>query len=86
MQQSKALCFVNFFFRISLDLFELATFGTNYGFHTAGEAITDARKWFCDIAVHSPDRHFVMSKIPEAQKSNGLRSGDFNGHRVAEMK
>ena len=54
MQQSKVLYlkFFNFIvqkqkileitlnFRMSLNLFEFATFGTNYGLQTAGKAIT----------------------------------------------
>ena len=31
-------------FRISLDLFELATFGTNYGLQTVNETVTDCPK------------------------------------------
>ena len=60
MQQSKALYFLNLFFnfivqnqkilettsnfRISLDLFVLATFGTNYNLQTANKAITGCTK------------------------------------------
>ena len=60
MQQSKSLYFFHFYFnlivqkkkileitstfRISLDLFELATFGVNYGLQTAGKVITGRTK------------------------------------------
>ena len=40
-------------FRISLDLFELANFITNYGFQTTYKDTTGRRKWFCDMLAHS---------------------------------
>ena len=109
MEQSKAIysliCFFNFIvqklkilkitsnFRISLDLFELATFRTNYGLQTAGKAITGCTKvplrYFgpflakrrleiIDTLVFFSE-NLTLQNVPGA-KSNGLRSGDFGGH------
>ena len=76
MQQSKALYFLIFFnfivqkqkilektsnFRISLDLFELATFGTNYGPQTADKAITGCKRVTLRYFGPFPaKRHFEM--------------------------
>ena len=105
MQQSQALYSFNFIvkkqkilkitssFRISLDLFELATFGRNYGLQTANKATTGCTKVALRYFGQLPaKRHLkmidtlvffsenlILQNAP-TRKYNGLRSGDFGGH------
>ena len=70
-------------FRISLDLFQLATIGTNHGHQTAKKASQAARKWLCGVLARRLEMIYTLLFFSEnltAQKSNGLRSGDFGGH------
>ena len=87
-------------FRISLDLFELATIGTNFDLQTAGKALTGCTKmaprYFGPFLAKRRLQMIgtlvfflvrtLLSKMPQAQKSNGLRSEDFGGHCAAEIK
>ena len=84
-------------FRINFDLFEFATFDTNYGLQAANQAITGCTKValryfrsFPAISIWSTLWYFLvtilLSKMSQEQKSNGLRSGDFYGRCVVEMK
>ena len=87
-------------FRISLDLFELATSGTNYGLQTAFKAFIGCTKvalWYfdsfpakCCLKMNDTLIFFLvrnlLSKMPQAQMSHGLRSGVFGGHYAVEMK
>ena len=86
-------------FRISLDLFELANFSTNNDLQTADKAITSTKvalRYFgpfpakrrlevIDTLVFFLVRTSLF-KMLKAQKSNGLRSGDFAGHCAVKMK
>ena len=78
-----------------LDLFELATFGTNYGLQTGGKAITCCTKvalrYFgpfpAKLHLEMIDALVIFNEnlTPQnatAQKCNGLRSGDFGGHYI----
>ena len=83
-------------FRISLDLFELATVGMNYGLQTAGKTITSCTKvtllYFIPfqatrrLEMVDTLMRTLLSKMPRSQKSNELRCGDFGGYCVVEMK
>ena len=84
-------------FRTSLDLFELANFGMNYGPHTADKAITGCTKVALPYFGPFPAKRRlkiintlvffrILSKMREAEKSNGLRSENFGGHCAVEMK
>ena len=86
-------------FRISLVSFELATFDTNYGLQTAEKTITGCMKaalrYFgpfsakrrlemVDTLIFFLVRN-LLSNLPQAQKSNALRYGDFGGHCAVEI-
>ena len=80
-------------FRISLDLFELVTFGTNYGLQMVDKAITGCTKVALRYFGPFPAKRglemsatLVFFSENLSQKSNGLRFGDFGRHCVLEMK
>ena len=74
----------------------MATFGTNYGLQTADKAVTGCTKVALRFYGPLPVKQMIDTlvffsqkltlKIPQAQKSNALRSGDFGGHCAVEMK
>ena len=80
-------------------MFELATFGMNYGFQTADKAITGCMKvalrYFGPFpAKRRLDMIATLVLLSEkltlqnalGEKSSGLRSEDFGGPCVVEMK
>ena len=84
-------------FRISLDLFGLVTFGTNYGLQTADKAIKGCTKMALRYFGALPSKHrletmidnlvffsknFILQNAP-GTKANRLRSGEMN---AVEMK
>ena len=86
-------------FKISLDFFELATFGMNYGLQTVNETVTRCPKVALWYLVPLAAKRFLeiidtliffsanlASKIRQAQMPNGLATGDFGGHCAVEMK
>ena len=78
-------------FRISLDLFGLANFGTTYSLQTADKAIAGCTKvalryfgsfmalWYFLVRT-------LLSKMIQLQKCNALRSGDIGFQCAVEMK